>query len=67
LAGISEDYMKSSGTDFVVPFSAGTLVGIIGGLVLGTIIGQRLLGLTIQLIAHLLGDGDEPRFDLLAQ
>ena len=59
--------MKSSGTDFVVPFSAGTLVGVIGGLVLGAIIGQRLLSMTIQMIARMLGNGDEPRFDLLAQ
>lgn len=59
--------MRSSAAGFVLPFSAGTLIGVLGGLVLGAILGQRLQALTLQAVANLLHESEEPRFDLLAQ
>ena len=60
--------MRNSKGSFVLPFTAGTALGVFGGLVLGAFIGHRLASLGVQawsMIVH--GDDDEPRFDLLLQ
>jgi hypothetical protein len=59
--------MRSTRDCFVVPFSAGTVFGMCGGLLLGTLIGHRIATLTFEAWAHLGHHDDSPRFDLLAQ
>ncbi|HET9014132.1 MAG TPA: hypothetical protein VFN57_00955 [Thermomicrobiaceae bacterium] len=59
---------SGSGTRFVVPFVLGTLFGALGGATVGALLGDRLLTVVVHLVSLLSHhDGDELRFDLLAQ
>ena len=59
--------MRSTKDSFVVPFSAGTVFGVFGGLLLGALVGHRIATLTFEALSHIGHHDDSPRFDLLAQ
>lgn len=60
--------MRITKKGFVVPFTAGTAIGVFGGLVLGAAIGHKLATLAVHAWTVLVHDGDdEPRFELLLQ
>ncbi|HET7037518.1 MAG TPA: hypothetical protein VFI42_17665 [Thermomicrobiaceae bacterium] len=60
--------MGISKNAFVLPFTAGTALGVFGGLVLGAVLGHRVATLMVHAWSVLIGDDDdEPRFELLLQ
>lgn len=59
---------RGSGARFAFPFVLGTIVGSLGGIILGAVVGHRVISAVVHLTSLLTRDDDDQlRFDLLAQ
>lgn len=55
-------------TNFALPFTLGTALGVISGVTVGALLGHRVFGALLQVWSLFSRDSDrEPPFDLLLQ